>query len=334
MKRLWILSAVAALMLGVAPACAAPPSFKIVQRVSGPDGFWDYASFDPVHRTLYVSHGDAIMTVQTDTGKVNPRFADASRSPCGAAARRRARAPDHQFGATRPPVSRRGQRQAPGLLPTAAGPDAAALDPATGHVFVIDGDSGHITVIDPSARKAVGYIDVGGEPRVRRPRRQGQALRQCRGQEPGRGHRHAQGLSPRALSAAGCQGPTGLAYAADDLWSPSCGSGAVKVLSPAGQDLQTFKIGAGPDAVISDPSHARLYVPSGRAGTLAIFDVRAGRLTAAGVVQTQAGARTGAIDPRTQRIYLPTANFTPPPAPGQRPRFVPGSFQVLVLAPG
>ncbi len=51
-------------------------------------------------------------------------------------------------------------------------------------------------------------------------------------------------------------------------------------------------------------------------------------------VPTQAGARTGALDPKTQHIFLPTAKFTPPPAPGQRPGFVPGSFEVLELGPG
>ena len=47
------------------------------------------------------------------------------------------------------------------------------------------------------------------------------------------------------------------------------------------------------------------------------------------------GARTMAIDPRTHRIYLPTAEFGPPaPAePGKKPRpsVVEGSFVLLVV---
>ena len=49
-------------------------------------------------------------------------------------------------------------------------------------------------------------------------------------------------------------------------------------------------------------------------------------------VPTQRGARTGAVDPETGRVYLPTARFGPPPAPNQRPSAVPGSFEVLVVA--
>ncbi len=47
-------------------------------------------------------------------------------------------------------------------------------------------------------------------------------------------------------------------------------------------------------------------------------------------VPTQIGARTGAVDPKTGRIYLPTAEYVPFAA-GQRPTTKPGTFQILVL---
>jgi len=43
----------------------------VVDRIKGPDGKWDYASFDPARRRLYVAHGDAVMMVEPDTGKVS-----------------------------------------------------------------------------------------------------------------------------------------------------------------------------------------------------------------------------------------------------------------------
>jgi hypothetical protein len=50
-----------------------------------------------------------------------------------------------------------------------------------------------------------------------------------------------------------------------------------------------------------------------------------------GTGNTQPGARTGAVDSGAGRVYLPAARFMPPAAPGERPRMVPGSFEILVI---
>jgi hypothetical protein len=56
-------------------------------------------------------------------------------------------------------------------------------------------------------------------------------------------------------------------------------------------------------------------------------------VTRIGRVTTEAGARTGAIDPSTGIIYLPTAKFGAPAQPGGRPGPIAGSFHILVLKP-
>ena len=48
-------------------------------------------------------------------------------------------------------------------------------------------------------------------------------------------------------------------------------------------------------------------------------------------IPTQTGARTGAVDPKTGRIYLPTAEYNLPAPAGQRPTTKPGTFVVLEL---
>jgi hypothetical protein len=48
-------------------------------------------------------------------------------------------------------------------------------------------------------------------------------------------------------------------------------------------------------------------------------------------VQTEVGARTGAVDPATGAVYLMGAKFGPPPAEGGRPALVPGSVELLVV---
>ena len=48
---------------------------------------------------------------------------------------------------------------------------------------------------------------------------------------------------------------------------------------------------------------------------------------------TTAGAKTGAVDPSTGNVYLPSAKLQPPEKEGARPKPVPGSFTILVVAP-
>jgi hypothetical protein len=53
-------------------------------------------------------------------------------------------------------------------------------------------------------------------------------------------------------------------------------------------------------------------------------------------VATQRGARTLALDTKTHRVYLVTAEFGPPPAPTPerprpRPSILPGTFTLLVV---
>ena len=49
-------------------------------------------------------------------------------------------------------------------------------------------------------------------------------------------------------------------------------------------------------------------------------------------VKTQQGARSGAVDPKTGTLYLPTASYDLAPG-GGRPTPRPGSFEILVVAP-
>src|SRR6202000_3389527 len=46
---------------------------------------------------------------------------------------------------------------------TGIGPDAAAFDPKSGLVLVMDRRAGAITLVDPKAHKAMGAIPVGGD---------------------------------------------------------------------------------------------------------------------------------------------------------------------------
>jgi DNA-binding beta-propeller fold protein YncE len=114
----------------------------------------------------------------------------------------------------------------------------------------------------------------------------------------------------------------------------ACSNGVVTVVDAAsGALVQTLPVGRGPDALIADPARGLVFVPSGQAGTLtAIATDNPANLRVVATIPTQVGARTGAIDPRTGKLYLPAATMVPA-AGGGRPGAKPGSFVVLVVAP-
>jgi DNA-binding beta-propeller fold protein YncE len=214
-------------------------------------------------------------------------------------------------------------------------PDAAFLDAATGLIVVMNPGSNAVVLVDPATHAVVRSITVPG------------------GLEEGGGNGHghafvnleeanalaevdlAAGTLVRTIPLTGCDGPTGIAVLAQDTRVLSaCANGVVTVVDPAaGKVVQTLPVGKGPDALLADEARGLAFVPGGQAGTLTAISIAdPAHYAVVATIPTQRGARTGALDPRTGRIYLPTATFIPG-APGTRPTLKPGSFTVLVVAP-
>src|SRR5438067_1017776 len=91
--------------------------------------------------------------------------------------------------------------------------------------------------------------------------------------------------------------------------------------------------GTKPDAAAYDPATRTLWImdPAGRDGNLSIIRLSPTPMVIA-QIPTAVSARTIGLDPVTGRAYLPAATLAPAPA-GERPKPVPGTFRVLVIAP-
>jgi hypothetical protein len=97
--------------------------------------------------------------------------------------------------------------------------------------------------------------------------------------------------------------------------------------------VATPDIGQGPDACAFDSKRQLAFSPNGRDGTLTVIhEETPDRFSVMATVPTQMGARTMALDAKTGRLFLVTAEFAPPApgtdAPRRRP-MVPGSFTIL-----
>ncbi|HZK99945.1 MAG TPA: hypothetical protein VFC47_08585 [Caulobacteraceae bacterium] len=318
-----------------ADATAAPGAsgLAVVSRIDGPDGGWDYASFDPVRRRVYIAHGTQVLAIDADTGKLNPDFAPG----------------DHLHAVVVVPgadvlvTTNSGDNSARILgakdgrlvtsIPTAKGADGAVYDPASRLVLVIDGDSGMITLIDPRTRISPGSITVGDSLEFGAVDGKGRFFDNVESKN----EVAVVDIAARKVVARypmpGCERPTGLAFVAGNRLVSACANGVAKILDAAsGREIASLKIGARPDAVFYDPKRQLALIPSGLTGTLAVIALSgAADNTIIDTVPTQVGARTGAVDPRTGRIWLPTAQYGPPATAGGRPSPKPGTFQVLVL---
>src|SRR5207245_617652 len=82
-----------------------------------------------------------------------------------------------------------------------------------------------------------------------------------------------------------------------------------------GKVLQTFPIGDGVDTNIYEPEKGLLFTAT-REGTLHIFHEDApDKFSVVETVKTEFGARNIALDPKTHRLFIDTADFPPASAP-------------------
>ena len=103
-----------------------------------------------------------------------------------------------------------------------------------------------------------------------------------------------------------------------------------------GHEVADIEIGPHPDAVLYDRQRGVAFIPS--AGSI----VKNGEITVLRIegpssvsvvdrIATQRGARTIAEDPKTGRLYLPTATYSI--GLNGKPHPVDGTFRILVVAP-
>ena len=322
-------------LLGLAPAVSAPApgALKVIDRIDGPDGGWDYASFDAARRRVYISHGTVVLSLDVDTLKLNPAFSQGARLHSIVPVPGADMLVTTNSGDSTVKIIKASDGSLIKSLSVAADADGAGYDPVTRTVVVINGDAGILTLIDPFKQTVVGTIDVGGHLEFGAPDGKGRFYVNVAsdGEVAAVDLVHRKTLAKYKMD--GCTRPTGLAYVEGDRVVASCGSGVAKILAAhTGKELASFKIGGFSDAVFYDPVRHLAFVPTARDGQLTVIALSGkANNTVVATVPTQVGARLGAVDPKTGEVFLPTAQYNIPATLAQRPTMKPGTFQILVL---
>lgn len=330
--------AFAVLTAAMSLSAATAPTYVLVKSVPlGTPDRWDYVVYDDQTNRVYVAHGDRLAVVDAGTGTLVGNVEGIAGGTHGTAIS----SGTHQ-GFT--DDGRNGKAVAFDLnslkvtreIPAQVDADGIAFDRATDHLFVIEGDSESLTVIDPKTDAPIATIAAGEKLEY--------------GEGDGRGSIYVAGVATGNLikidartnrvvgrwPAAGCTAPHGLAV--DPRTSRvfmGCADSVMAVMDGrSGRLVASLPIGRGNDAVAFDPVRKRVFSSNGRDGTISVYQQEgADRYVALAPIQSLVSGRTMSVDPRNGRLFVAAADVDPAPTPNGRPKVRPGTAKLLIFEP-
>ena len=331
-----------AFVSSLAAASLAQPGggLKVLQSVKiGGDGGWDYLTVDAAARRFYVTRGTRVMVLDADSLKPIGEI------PKTEGVHGVALAPDLGRGFasngranTVTVFDLKTLKTLDEIKVTGENPDAILYDGATHRVFAFNGRSQSATVLDGATGKVLETIALGGKPEFATTDLAGHVYVNLEDKS------QVVAIDARKLTVentwalAPCEEPSGMAIdRAHKRLFIGCGNKLMAVVDAAtGKVVTTVPIGEGVDANGFDPALALAYSSNGDGTLTVVHEDAPDKYTVIANVPTRPRARTMAVDEKTHRVFLATAEFGPPPSPTAeqprpRPPMVPDTFTILVV---
>jgi YVTN family beta-propeller protein len=316
LRRSLLFVSAALIALGLMPGAFAAPTSSVEchltrsVRLGAPDR-WDYVVYDSPSHRIYVAHGDRITVVDGRGGKVIGQVMSMPGGTHGIAI-------SHAAGLGYTDDGGAGEAVAFSLktlkvvkrLKAAPDSDAVTIDPTSGHVFVVDGDPGELTVIDPKSDRVVATVHVGSKLEYAVAGDNGKVY--VNGVEKREIFRidTASNRVDATWPIPQCLAPHGLAIdtVTHRLFSSCENQRLVVVNADDGAVVATLPIGRGTDGAAFDPTHRLAFSSNGMDGTItAIREVNANTFLPAGTIRTALSGRTMSVDPETGRLFVAAA---------------------------
>ncbi|PYX06980.1 MAG: YVTN family beta-propeller domain-containing protein [Acidobacteria bacterium] len=304
----------------------------------GGEGGWDYLTIDPTSRHLFISRATHVIVIDADSGKLVGNIPDTP-SVHGIAL-----APEFGRGfisnGREGTVSIFDLKTLKTLNKVKAGdnPDAILYDPSSKRVFAFNGHSHDATAIDAEKGTVAGTVKLDGKPEFAVSDEKGEVFVNIEDKS------ELTVIDPKKLEAKStwplkpCEEPSGLAIDRKNrrLFA-GCDNKLMAVVdADNGKVITTLPIGEGVDANGFDPDTGYAFASCGEGVLTVAHEDSPDKFSVVENVPTERGARTMALDPKTQEIFLVTAKFGPRPQPSAenpraRPPILPDSFVVLVV---
>ena len=338
--RSLVISTIAGLCF--ATSSLAAPLYTLTKSVAlGPPERWDLLTFDAGSNRVYIAHGDRVTVVDGKAGTVVGNvegYTGGTHGVAVAPALNIGYSDDGQAGMA---VAFDLQTLKLGKQVKAdADADAISFDPVSGHVFVVDGDPGKVTVIDPKTNTSVATIDGGGKLET--------------GDVDGKGNLYVNGEANNEIvridtksnevtahwPVAGCASPHGIAIdAAARRVFTTCENNLLFVIdADSGKVVASLPIGTRTDGAAFDPVRKRVFSSNGDGTLTVIAEKNANSFETLGTVTTEPGARTMTIDPKSGKLFLVSAEIkinaaAAPTDFRNRFKITPGSTRLLIYDP-
>jgi DNA-binding beta-propeller fold protein YncE len=335
-----------ALTLGVTAFAATTINYHLANTYkfgAAPDNreYFDYITFDPDSRRLYLSHGSEVLVVNADTGEEAGNISGLKRSHGVAVVPEVGRGFISDGAQGKVVLFDLKTLKVVGEAKTAPDADCIIYDPASKRVFTFNGDSHNATAIDPATGNNVGTIDLGGGPEFAVADGQGFIYNNLEDKSEvlAIDSRNLKVKSRWPIAPAGAPAPIAMDRDHRRLFVAGREPAMLVVMNADdGKVVQSFPISGGADAEVYDSKTGFIFV-STREGWVHIFHEDApDQYSEAGKVKTELGAKTMAYDPKTARIFVDTAEFRKAPentkgSSPSRSAPIPGTFHLLVYAP-
>jgi YVTN family beta-propeller protein len=307
----------------------------------GGEGGWDILTIDPKANRLYLSHSTKVVVVDLNKNAVSGEIADTPGVHAFVAVPEVQRGFSSNGKESKSSVVDLTSLKTVSRIDTGSNPDAVVYEPRGGEVYVFNHTGDSVTVINAKTATVSATIPLGGTPEFA-----------AVDEKAGRVYCNIEDKSEVAVidankhevvahwSLAPGEGPSGIALDARHhrLFS-GCHNKMMTMLdTESGKVIATVPIGAGVDGCAFDDSMQLAFASCGEGTTTIAKEEMPNKLAVVQVLKTERGARTMALDPLTHRIYLPTAQFQPPPSPSPgaspgRPAIVPNTLKLLVYRP-
>jgi YVTN family beta-propeller protein len=152
-------------LLAAVPPIAAQQPYHVIDRWKlGGEGFWDYLLVDsPAHR-LFLTRGNHVDVVDTQTGKLVGSIANLHGTHGVALDNAGKFGYISDGGGNAVVVFDRSTLATLATIPAGTNPDGIVFEPATQTIWAFNGRSKDATVIDAASRKVVATIPLAGKP--------------------------------------------------------------------------------------------------------------------------------------------------------------------------
>ena len=304
----------------VLAAAATGGGYSVTRKVPIPgQGSWDYLTVDEDARRLYVSHGTQVEVLDIDSLNV------AGNIPKTPGVHGVAIAPEFSRG-----FVSNGQTSSVTIfdlkslkpiadVPTGQKPDAIIYDPATSRVFAFNGGGNSVTAIDAATGKAVGTVDLGGGPEFAAADGKGFVFDNLEDENLVLKINARELKVEQRWPTAPCSSPSSMAMdRSNRRLFIGCRSKVMAVLdADTGKVITTLPIGDHVDATVFDPETKLVFNSNGEGTVTVIHQDSPDMYSIVETVKTAPRAKTMALDPKTHRLFLSTAEN--------------GQFEVLVV---